>query len=368
MEQPAAEQTDTFDSAVVAESTYVEPSARSRDAAGKFAAAKAAEAAESTDFDAPEPAEEPPAAEVKAEPVAESKVAKPEWEAENRRPTNAEARHDPKARIAQQTWDQRAAERRADEGQRENARLRAELDAARRPAAAATPPSAAVTAPADRFPRFEEWSGQHPDKTLDDYLDARDEFTETRRERVLTERAADSKKEQDFGAKATAFGERYKAAADADPDVVKRIDQRLLTAKPASALTKADVAAIRSIPDPQQREEFAFLCALAEYWVESEHAVGLLEHMSSNFQRLATLPPLQLSRELARVEASFGAASPKESRGSAPKPSASQAHAPFKPLGSARHTPDADDGSEDEPIESHIRRENTRDRKSGRLG
>ena len=132
-------------------------------------------------------------------------------------------------------------------------------------------------------------------------------------------------------------------------------------------LTREDKAIIAALPKPQQ-DQFAFLCFLADQWIDSDHAVALLEYVSDPhaFQRLATLPPDQVIRTLARVEAGFAAAP--GSSGPVAKPSASQAHPPIKPLGSAPRAPDADDGSDDEPFESFLRRENAKDRKAGRLG
>lgn len=334
---------DAFDAAITAESNYVEPKTASTDATlddtaqtvrddkGRFAPTKPAEAK----------ADE-------AETV-EAKVAKP--------------RNDPQARIDQAIARQRETER-------ENARLKADLDAARRNATVSQPAAPAAPVTPERFPRFDEWSTAHPDKGHDDYLDARDEWRDTRRETQARAQQEHAQREQAFATRAAGFSDRYAAAREADPDIANRIDQKLLTAKPFSTLTPEDRALISKIPDARQREEFAFLCFLADQWIDSDHAVALLEHVSDpkEFQRLATLPPNQVIRELARFEAGLAAASDKESRGSVAKPSASQAHPPFKPLGSAPRTPEADDGAEDEPIESFIRRENVKDRKSGRLG
>lgn len=341
-EQPVV---DAFDAALTSESTYVEPKADAvsrdaeledtkqteRDDKGRFAAQKAAES---------KPAEVE---------VVDTKAAE-----------KAKPRNDPQARI-----DQIVRER--EDARRENARLKQELDAARRPAPPQEP--AKVVAPA-RFPRFDEWSAANADKTHDDYLDARDEWRDEQKAGQAREQYEKTTKEQAFSTRASTFGERYAAARDADPDLQSRINTQLLTAKPLSTLTKEDKALISAIPDRAERENFAFLCFLADQWIDSEHAVQLLEHISDpvHFQRLVTLPPDRVIRELARVEAGFTAAPDKESRGPVAKPSASQAHPPIKPLGSAPRVPDADDGADDEPVEKFISRENAKDRKSGRLG
>lgn len=334
---------DTFDAALTSETTYVEPkvdhvaeAAKARNAQGQFQA---------------------------AQPATDDKPAEGEAHPQDEKPKAAKPRNDPEARIAQAIGRQREAERRAEEAERRARDLEQRT----------TPPKQEPAKPvqADRFPRFEEWSAQHPDTTHDDYLDARDEWRDQRNAAQMRVRAESAQKDQAFSQRAATFGERYTAATESDPDLPQRINQQLLTAKPASTLTEEERQIVRNIPDPREREHFAFMCALADYWIDSEQAVGMLEYLSDpkNFQRLATLPPIPLSRALARVEADLAAASPKEPRGPAAKsPPASQAHAPIKPLGSAPRVPDDDTGSDDEPLDVFIRRENAKDRKAGRLG
>jgi len=96
--------------------------------------------------------------------------------------------------------------------------------------------------------------------------------------------------------------------------------------------------------------------------IDSEVGPQLLEYLSDDAhadfaQRLATLHPLDVVREMARLEVRLEAAH----RGPAStSPIASAAKPPIKPLGSAPLVPD-DEGSDDEPLEAHIKRENARD-------
>ena len=279
-------------------------------------------------------------------------------------------RQDTPARIAQVLAQKReaeqraeAAEQRAQAHEQELARLRQPPPAPRVDAAPAKPAENA-----EKFPRFDQWSATHPEATHDDYLDARDDWRDARRDVVQRERAETQHQTQAFETRASTFGQRYAEAAQADPTLPTRINPQLLSAKPLSTLTAQDKAIIAALPDKTQRDQFAFLCFLADRWIDSEHAVPLLEHLSDprTFQRLATLPPDQVIEELAMLKAGFAAAP--SSRGPAAKPHASQAHPPITPLGSAPRTPDADDGSDDEPIEKFFSRENAKDRKAGRLG
>jgi hypothetical protein len=328
-------------------------------------AAAAFDAAVTSESTAPEPEIDHVTEAAKAARGANGRFAAPDVETTAK--PDKKPRHDPQARVADAVAKQREAERRA-----EQAEQRAQaLEQERRPAPPAPPRAEAApapAAPAEKFPRFDAWSATHPEATHDDYLDARDEWRDVRTETVQRDRADTAQRTQAFETRASTFGQRYAEAVQADATLSQRINPQLLTAKPLSTLTREDKAIISAIPDKAQRDQFAFLCFLADQWIDSDHAVALLEHVSDprEFQRLATLPPDQVIRTLARLEAGFAAAP--GSRGPVAKPQASQAHPPIKPLGSAPRSPDADDGSDDEPFEKFLTRENAKDRKAGRLG
>ena len=346
MDTPTITPVDAFDAAVTAESTYVAPqpsapvddaaailetpvaATPARDAAGKFAVAAPAE--DTADAEAP---------------VTEDK------------PAGKKPRHDPQARIDQAIARQREAERRADDAERKAREIEARTPPRQDPAPAAP----------EKFPDYAAYLAQHPDASLEAWLDARDEWRDTKRETATRQQAEAARLEQTFTQRATSFSDQFAKAREADPAIESRINRDLLTVRPFSTLTAQDQAAIRAIPNPAERDRVAFLCFLADQWIDSDHAVALVEHLSDprEFQRLATLPPTQVVRELAKVEARLGAAAPQE-RGAAPRPTASQARPPITPLGTTPHAA-ADDGSDEEPVEAFIRRENTKDRKAGRL-
>lgn len=337
---------DAFDAAVTATSNYVEPPV----------SADVVVDDEADVNDAP----------AKVARDAAGKFTKPDDDKPiETKPAEKKPRNDPDARIAQAIGRQREAERRADEAQR-----RAD-DAERRAQQARPVESKPVEAPkADKFPTYAQYLDTHADASLEDYMDARDDWKDQRRETKFREQREVEQLEQSFTTRATKFSDQYAAAKEADPDLPSRIDTNLLTVKPYSTLTAADKDLIRQIPNKQDREMVAFRCFLADQWLESEHAVALLEHISdpSVFQRLATLPPNQVIRELAKVEAGFGAAPRKDASGSVAeiKP-ASKARPPFKPLGTTSHVAADDEGSDEEPVEKHFNRYNAIDRKAGRL-
>lgn len=270
----------------------------------------------------------------------------------------AKPRNDSQARIDQAIARQREAERKAEDAER---RAR-ELETRTKPEAKTEPKAAAP----DRFATLAEYVADNPDASLEDWIEARDTWKDQRREAAQREQQDTQRADQTFTAKATAFRERWTAAPE---DVRAKLDPALFGVKPYSTLTKADKEIIRAIPDPAERDAVAFRCFLADHWIESEHAIALLEHLSDpeQFQRLATLPPNQVIRALAKLEAGFGAATPAEP---APKPKArtSQAAPPITPLGSSPHVPD--DGPLDEDDDETWRKKEEarvlRQRRSGR--
>src|SRR5207253_2670086 len=81
--------------------------------------------------------------------------------------------------------------------------------------------------------------------------------------------------EQTITQRATSFSYQFAKAREADPAIESRINRDLLTVRPFSTLTAQDQAAIRAIPNPAERDRVAFLCFLADQWIDSDHAVAL---------------------------------------------------------------------------------------------
>jgi hypothetical protein len=124
-------------------------------------------------------------------------------------------------------------------------------------------------------------------------------------------------------------------------------------------------AALRS-SDPRDREEAtAFLgrTAIADVLLSSEYALEVMATLTAkDIQRLSTLPPNQLFREMGRLEGSVTrpAAAPS---GPAPVKAISHAPAPIKPVGTAASTGERNPLEEDLDIDEHIRVMNARDKK-----
>ena len=171
---------DAFDAAVTATSNYVEPKTEpidvdaaaqaARDDKGRFASTKPAE----------------PKADEAEKPL-ETKVAE------------KKPRNDPQARIDQAIARQREAERRADEAAR-----RAE-EAERRAAERLREPERIAPEPvkADKFPTYAQYLDSHGDASLEDYMDARDDWKDQRREATFREQREVEQAEQSFTSRAS---------------------------------------------------------------------------------------------------------------------------------------------------------------------
>jgi len=158
--------------------------------------------------------------------------------------------------------------------------LRAELERVKASTAAprseATPPATAPTAPEPpKFPKLETWAAQPENrgKSIDDYLDARDEFREqTRREAARIE--------QEFKGRADAltklgqaFTNRMTEARAADPDLASKVPPAMrdpVASTPLSAMT----------PDQLKTAKFSNL--VAEAALRSERPAELLKHLHAN--------------------------------------------------------------------------------------
>ena len=288
----------------------------------------------------------------------------------SKRPTNAEARKDPKARLAQQTFDQREAERRAEAAERraEAAERRAqELEARRQepPPAAPKPqpqqetyddpndpepnPEDLTKYPDGQFDRRYQrdlslWAGRQTQKQADYHR-------ELHRRQTLAQQAEEAHRKA-LVDRANTFNERFQAAAKTNPAITDQIHPKLLDAWPTSALP------------PEQRARATFANWVAEQVLHADHPAELLLHLSNEqeAQRIATLlgigdEPAAI-RELAILDMRLGAASP---AAPAPKTEMSHAKPPIQPLGSSPHAGDNGAYSDDLSFEENLRRQNRRE-------
>ena len=244
-------------------------------------------------------------------------------------------RKDATAAVQVAIGKQREAERRAAEAE-------ARLDALTTETATPTPATAATPKP--DWARYQEMPGApqvEEFEKYEDYTTAVATFvTDLRHQELATQEAytaSQAAEQESDHARQSVWQERLTSARNADPT----FDDHLNTDTPMSLPMK-------------------------HLTMESPVGTQLLQYLSAHqdeSQRLSTLHPVEVYREMGKLEERLGAAS--EVRGSAPV--VSHAKPPIKPLGSSPHTPDADAVTDDLSFDEHFRRMNAADRKHGRL-
>lgn len=269
----------------------------------------------------------------KAKPTDAAAVAEPET------PKAGKPRDDPHARVKQATAKEAEAKRERDEARAEAARYRAELDAARAPKPdAATPDPKPVTAAA--FADYPEWASSQADganTSYEKYLDERQDWRWTQKEQAAAAQAETDRRAQASAKAHASWQTRLDTFRTATPDW----DQRFKPDTPIDTRIQAYLKAQADGP------------AIVLY---------LSDHQDLA-QRIATLHPIDQIGEIGKIQARLEAASPS---GPAPTQVASHAKAPIKPLAASPSIAEPDEGSDDEPIEKFIERENRRERKAGR--
>lgn len=244
-------------------------------------------------------------------------------------------RKDATAAVQVAIGKQREAERRA-------ANAEARLAALTTEASTPTPSSASPSKP--DWERYQAMPGAPQVENFDkyeDYTTAVATFvTDLRHQELATQEAytASQVAEQESNrARQSAWQERLEAARKADPTFDDHLNEDTPMSLPMQHLT-----------------------------MESPVGTQLLQYLSTHqdeSQRLSTLHPVDVYREMGKLEERLSAASP--ARGSAPV--VSHAKPPIKPLGSSPHTPDADAITDELSFDEHFRRMNASDRKHGRL-
>lgn len=240
-----------------------------------------------------------------------------------------------------------------EEAKREAAALRADRDAARReldtlrapkaPAAPVADPRDVEPNPADvaKYP-----DGQYDRAFIKDQarFEARQEFRAQQAESRAKYDA--DQRERIIGTRIDKYLERVAAVAPYD-EFMTRVSPAIQALRPSHALAPGERPTAHT--------------ALADALLDSEIPDRLMLHLTEHdetFRRLLTLHPIQVIREIGKIEARLDTAP----AGSVLTPGISQAKPPIKPVGSAPSTSDDEDLSNDADLDKHIRVENARER------
>lgn len=287
----------------------------------------------------PTPDPQPVAVEATEDADATAAVSEPSEPQKPAKPNSIQARID-KAVAAQ-----REAERRAEAVE---ARLR-ELEARQSSAAAPREPQKPVE-PQYTRPRPTEDEIGTKYQSYPEFVEALTDWKLEQREAqaaVMAQRRAMAERHQQH---ATKFVEQIAKAEQTDPQFWSKVDPAVANLRPSSAL------------EPGERR--TVFNAIADIIFDSDYATELMARLrASDLQRLSTLPPERLFREMGRLEAAV-MRTEAASSGPAPKtPVISQAPPPIKPVGTTATTGEVDPLSDDLDVDEHIRVMNARDKR-----
>jgi len=285
--------------------------------------------------DDPQPAEvSPPAVSAQEETPTPDETSGEDAPAPLDSETVAKARRrDPRAAVQSAIAKQRDAERRADAAEAQVAVL--SKPAAREEPVAATPDwarykSMAASPKADQFENYDDYTA-----ALATFVtDARQHDYETRRQQYYQEQT----QHESQAAHAAQWQERLAKARAETPDLDETFD-----------------------PDVPMSLPMQYLA------MESPKGIEILQWLSAHpddSQRLSTLHPVEVYREMGKLEERLSAASAPLG---GPARVISHAKPPIQPLGSSPHTPDATDVTDDLSFDEHFKRMNAADRKRGLL-
>lgn len=234
--------------------------------------------------------------------------------------------------------------------------LRAENERLRKAAPVAEPPVrrepvAEPPAPpaAEKFPGMDKYFAEHPEASVDDYLDARDDHREKQRALAAAQRTEQQTLDQSEEARAARVSKAFADKKAVDPDFVAKLDTRLLNYKSVADATRdGDTVTPGSIVLSEMMESDVFM-PFAEYFSTNPDALTRLENVPDRYK---ALPPRQraiehsrwIVREMGKIEDKLTAAAP--APGAEPEPAPvtrpkthSTAPAPPADLGRRQTTP-----------------------------
>jgi len=263
----------------------------------------------------------------------------------------AKPRNNPKARVEQAVSRQRDAERRADEAE-------ARADAAEARNREPRRREEALKQPSDRE-RYLAMPGAPKQTDYTDYgefIADQTLFLEEQRHRDRS--SADQTRRSSAGAEQTrnklntAFNGLIQTAVKADPAFLENISPEVMNIPTFDVLKRGDRPTGWHVVGEEIRRS-TLAPAVMQYFTDSPQIL----------QRIATLPPREITRTMAILESRIAAAS----TGPAASRDISQAHPPIRPERGAPQLT-GDEGSDSESVEAHIKRENALDRRrrSGR--
>lgn len=263
---------------------------------------------------------------------AASPPAEPDDQAVSTEPTTAAASEPAKPK---KNADTRIQELLAD-----RARLERELADARRPASDVRPAAPSPAPAVETFPEYAEYLTQHPDASLEKWMDARDDWRDARKDAKAAEQSEAQALTRSQEARAQRFNAQIQESAKADPEFLSKISPDVLAIRPIAALKPGEAAGPVNIVGAELLNS-PVAPQLMRHW--SEHPDDL-QRLVTVPATLAHLPPVErarehtrwMIREIGKLEAKF---EPAGEPASPPTKTVSDAPDPGTTLGSRPAAP-----------------------------
>lgn len=253
-----------------------------------------------------------------------------------------------KPRIDELTFQREEAKREAAAAKAERDEARREIEtlrASKTPAGPTQDPRDVEPDPADaaKYP-----DGQYDRAFIKDQarFEARAEFREQQKQ-ARTHYEAEQR-QRTIGTRIEKYLERVTATEPYDA-LMTRVAPEIQALRPSHALAAGERPTAHT--------------AVADALLDSDTPAALMLHLTEHpetFRRLLTLHPIQVIREIGKIEARLDTAP----AGSVSAPLISQAKPPIKPVGSAPSVSDDEDLSNDADLDKHVRIENARERQA----
>lgn len=276
--------------------------------------------------------------------------------------TAKEKRENPVARMNDATAKEAEAKRERDEARAENARLKADLEAARRPAQqpVAEPPkpqARAVEQPAEDAPPHPADAEKYPAGEYDPkYLEDRIDWgVRTGLSRAQQANDARQSRERQVSGVEAKMGDYSKRVGAEFPDVEAR-NAFLETLKPEIAALRPSYVEALLNKDFDPRAPLAPQHVIADQIIEFEKPAAALAYLNAHadfFQRLLTLHPIAIVREMGKLEERLSGSAAAPPTRTAPEPAVSKARPPVQRVESAPIVSD-DPPGDDATDEQHV--------------
>ncbi len=263
-------------------------------------------------------------------------------------------RDDPRARMQEATRKESEAKRQLIAEREERARVERRLaEVERRTSTPDERRQAEKQGDESRPPEPPDKPKPEDFEDFDKYLDARDDWNRRQWRAQAAARDQAMVLQERLSSHVGAFKKQIDEAAAAAPGLHERISEQVGDLQPTFTL-------------PRNVAPSAANWIADELVLSPESAVAVMLHFSENPEDLERIASLRTHREVTRAMAALATKLEPAETDVERKVEVSKAKPPVKSVAGSAQAPDADDVSDDEPFEAHVRKMNAKDVKARR--